>query len=181
MTIQEFIDALSDYSLFIFIGFVLVPVLSYGYGRLIAKDQGGESPHKYVYSVLIYLSSLPGVFACVLTAYALFIMRSSLLTVNVVVYMAPIASMVATIILIRKNVDLDDVPGFDRIMGLFIVMGISFFIALMIHKLVIVAFIGSSIFTVLILFVGLFVALKYGAKLIAGKGKGKDKLDVRDL
>ena len=170
MTIQEFVNALGHYSLLILIVFALIPLAAYGFGKAVAKKDGGKSPHKYVYAVLIYLTSIPGIFASVITAYALFILHSNLLQVNVVIYLAPIISMIATIIVIKKNVSLDDVPGFDRLYGLFIVIAVAFIIALIIIKTRIFLFFGSSFWTLAIIFIALLALLQYASNmLISGR------------
>jgi hypothetical protein len=170
MTIQDFITALGHFSPFILVAFVLIPLLAYGVGRITPKNQGGKSPYKYIYSVLVFLSSIPGVFASVITAYALFILHSNLLQVNVAVYIAPIISMAATIIIIRQNVSLDDIPGFHRLHGLFLVIAIAFIIALIIIKTRIFLFFGSSFWTLVIIFIALFALLQYASqKLLSGQ------------
>jgi len=73
-------------------------------------------------------------FAGVLTAYALFFTKENLLDVSIVVYLLPIISMVVTLVLIRKNVSFEDVPGFERLSGLMVMIACSFAIALVIQK-----------------------------------------------
>jgi hypothetical protein len=169
MTINQIIEALSGYGAFILIAFVAIPAIAYGYGKIVGKDKAIQSPHKYVYSGLIYLSCVPGMFALVLCLYAIFILRSSILDVNIAVYFAPIISMVASIIIIRKNVDLNYIPGFDRLYGLFIVLGVSFTIALMILQTRIFIVFGSSITTLIIFVVILVAVLQWGMDKITGK------------
>ncbi len=169
MTINQIIGAISGYGLIIIIVFVLIPLAAYAYGKAVGKEKAVESPHKYVYSFLVYLSSVPGMFSLVLCAYALFILRASLLEVNIVVYFVPIISMIATIILIRKNVDLNYVPGFDRLYGLFVVLGVTFTIALMILQTRIFLFFGSSITTLIIFAIILYLALQWGMDKVTGK------------
>lgn len=169
MTISQIIDAISGYGVFIIIIFVIIPLAAFAYGKAVGKEKAVQSPHKYIYSFLIYLSSVPGMFSLVLCAYALFILKANLLEVNIVVYFVPIISMIATIILIRKNVDLNYVPGFDRLYGLFIVLGATFTIALMILQTRIFLFFGSSIMTLVIFVVILYLALQWGMDKLTGK------------
>jgi len=58
-------------------------------GRLHRPGEGAGAPYKYAYSVLVYLSCLPGVFAGVLTAYALFFTKENLLDVSLLVNILP--------------------------------------------------------------------------------------------
>ena len=169
MTISQIMDAIGGYGVFIIIIFVIIPLAAFAYGKAVGKEKAVQSPHKYIYSFLIYLSSVPGMFSLVLCAYALFILKANLLEVNIVVYFVPIISMIATIILIRKNVDLNYVPGFDRLYGLFIVLGATFTIALMILQTRIFLFFGSSIMTLVVFVVILYLALQWGMDKLTGK------------
>jgi hypothetical protein len=70
--------------------------------------------------------------------------------------------MIATLALIRRNVDFALVPGFDRLSGLMVMIGCSFAIALAIQKTRIWIFFGGSIERLIALAVGIFALLKWG-------------------
>ena len=106
---------------------------------------------------------VPGLFAGVLTAYTLFFTRENLLDASLVIYIAPIVSMVVTLILIRKNVDFDQVPGFDRISGLMVMIACSFGLALGIEKTRIFLFFGGSNGKLFLLAAAIFALLRWGA------------------
>src|SRR5437868_10204781 len=103
-------------------------------GSAHVPNNGGNPPWKYYYSVLVYLTCVPGMFAGVLSAYALFFTRENLLDVSFSVYILPIISMIVTLVLIRKSVSFEAVPGFERLSALMIMIGCSFAIALAIQK-----------------------------------------------
>jgi hypothetical protein len=146
--------------------FVALPVVAWLCGRLHRPGEGGKAPYRFAYSVLVYLSCLPGVFAGVLTAYALFFTRENLLDVSLLVYILPIVSMIVTLVLIRKRVSFDEVPGFDRLSGLMVMIGCSFAIALVIQKTRIFIFFGGSIERLLGLAIGVFALLKWGTYML---------------
>ncbi|MDO8541758.1 MAG: hypothetical protein Q7S40_15080 [Opitutaceae bacterium] len=146
--------------------FVAPPVLAWLAGHSHGKEQGRLAPWKYLYAVLVYLVCVPGMFAGVITAYTLFISGENLLDANLLVYFLPIASMVATLVLIRKNVPFDDVPGFDRLSGLMVMVGCSFVIALVIQKTRIFVFFGGSIEKLFLLAAGVFGLLKWGTWML---------------
>ncbi len=174
MTIQEIIQKLGPYSLYIFIYLILIPVLSFVYSKICGKERGIMAPHKYIYAVLIYLIAIPGIFGGVLTAYSLFILRANLLQVNFLIYILPVLSMIVTFIFISKGVDLNEVPGFDRLYGLLVVLGVTFILTLGIMKTRIWIFFGGSITTLLIIGVVLFILLKWGTrKLFQSKNDHK--------
>src|SRR2546427_11916136 len=78
----------------------------------------------------------------------------------------PIMSMVAVLGPFRQNVSLDEVPGFDRLSGLMVMVGCSFAIALAIQKTRIWIFFGGSIERLFILAAGIFGLLKWGTYML---------------
>ena len=166
MTIRDLIR-LSDQHPFVLAGaFVAPPVVAWLLGRIHARGQGGGSPWKYLYAVLVYLACVPGLFAAVITAYTLFFSHENLLDASLLVYFLPIVSMVVTLIFIRKNVSFDEVPGFDRLSGLMMMMGCSFALALAIQKTRIWIVFGGSIELLFALALGVFALLKWGAYML---------------
>ena len=146
--------------------FVVLPLAAWLCGRLHGSGNGGKSPWHYVYSVLVYLACIPGIFSSVLTGYTLFFSKENLLDASLAVYILPIASMIVTLILIHKNVAFDLIPGFDRLSGLMVTIGCSFVLALAIEKTRIWIFFGGSIEWLFLLAAGIFALLKWGAYML---------------
>ncbi len=162
MTTRELIHQADQHPVVLASAFVALPVVAWGVGRLHERGSGGAAPWKYFYSVLVYLACVPGMFAGVVTAYALFFTQENLLDSSLLVYFLPLVSMIVTLVFISKSVSFDDVPGFDRLSGLMTMVGCSFAIALVIQKTRIwVAFFGS-IEWLFILAAGVFALLKWG-------------------
>lgn len=166
MTIEQLVEWLAKGSVWIAGGFAVPPVLALLLGPIHGRDGGGRAPWKYVYSVLVYLVSFPGMCSSILTGYALFFEKENLLKVPVAIYIVPIVSMAATLILIRKNVPFDQVPGFDRIAGLLTMIGLSFLFVLVIYKMRILLIFFGSIPMLIALVVGLFALLKWGTYML---------------
>ncbi len=164
MTIQDLIVLAGDYPLHLVALFLGIPVSAWVLGRLHERGAGGEAPWRYAYSLLVYSTCLPGIFAAVLAAYGLFILRENLLEVNLLVYLLPIVSMAGTLALMSRRVSFDDVPGFDRLSGLMVVIGITFVMVLAIERTRIWIFFGSSFATLLLLVAGIFLLLHWGAR-----------------
>lgn len=162
MTTRELIQWAGQHSLVLLLVVIAPPVLAWLASQTHGRDQGKLAPWKYLYSLLVYLACVPGMFASVITAYALFFNRENLLDVNLLVYFFPIASMVATLVFIRKKVSFEDVPGFDRLSGLMVMVACSFVIALVIQKTRIFVFFGGSIEKLFLLAAGVFALLKWG-------------------
>ncbi len=166
MTTRELIHLLDRQPAALAGVFVAVPVLAWLCGRLHQPGEGGRSPYKYIYTLLVYAACLPGMFAGVLTAYALFFSKENLMDVSLLVYILPIVSMVATLVLVRKSVTFEEVPGFDRLSGLMAMLGCSFAIALAIEKTRIFLFFGGSVEWLVALGLGVFALLKWGTYML---------------
>ena len=134
MTVADLINLLSSYSKQVIALFCFIPAFSFIYGKIHAPGKGVLAPHKYIYSVLIYSSCVPGMLAAIIVGYSVFFLRTNLLEVNFFIYFLPIISLVVTLVIIRKNVELDDIPGFDRLVGLCTLLGITFVLTLLIMK-----------------------------------------------
>jgi len=156
------------------------PLFAIALSFLHKRGNGGNPPWRLVYSAIVYSTCIPGMLSTVLTAYTLFFSRENLMDQNVLVYLAPIASMVATLMLVRKNVSFDAIPGFDRIWGLMTMIGMTFVIVLAVEKtrifivsvLPIGALIGICIFV--------FALMKWGAYM-AFRGSHEPKKDAPKL
>ncbi|MDB6066877.1 MAG: hypothetical protein JWR26_3085 [Pedosphaera sp.] len=160
--------------------FVAAPVAAWLCGQVHKPGEGGKGPYKYVYSGLVYLTCLPGMFAGVLTAYTMFFSKENLLDVSLLVYILPIVSMIVTLVLIRKNVSFDEVPGFDRLSGLMVMIGCSFAIALAIEKTRIFIFFGGSIERLFALAIGIFALIKWGMYMLF-RGRNEPRKDAPKL
>ena len=175
MNINELIKNLEHLNLYYAIYLVVLPVLALCYHYVYSPGKGEEAPHKYIYSGLIYMSSIPGIFGTIITSYTLFILRGNLLNVNVIIYFLPIISMITTIIFIRRQVDLDDIPGFEKLSGLFMILGVTFILTLILLKTRIFLFFGGSIGTFFLLLIFLFALLKWGTYVLFKRKKDKHR------
>lgn len=162
MTLGEFIGYLGDNPFYPVFFFCILPIAAL-LASFMAKGEGHESPWCIFYSVLIYLSVIPGVFAILLLLFHMLFEKRSIYSMNVMVEILPILSMILTLFLIKKNVDFKDIPGFGKmtgmlgtIAGLMLVffvldkMRLFVFSYLPIHYLVIalvVAFVAIRLFT----------------------------------
>ncbi|SOS47755.1 conserved membrane hypothetical protein [Tenacibaculum dicentrarchi] len=161
MTVYDLINILAENSSTIlnYYIFLLVIVLL---GLLFSNAINFKSPLIYLYTVLIYAVAIPGILSVILVVYNFFFLRKNLLQLELITYYLPIIAMVLLLLLIKKTVPLKEIPGFDKLSGLFIILFITFLITYFIQKAIIgVFFIGS--FTQLIaIFLVLLVVLKLG-------------------
>lgn len=163
MTTREFLLLIGQHPLMLVLVLGAVPVLAWVCGMLHGRGNGGNAPWKYLYSVLVYAACVPGIFAAVLLAYTLFFIHENLLDVNLLVYVGPIVSMALTLLCIQRNVNFDNVPGFDRLAGLMVLIGVSFASVLAIDRTHIFIGFFASIYHLFILAAFIFALLKWGA------------------
>jgi len=116
--------------------------------------------------VLVYLVCVPGILAATLSAYLLFFTRQNLLQLNLVVFALPVVSMLCSLALIRRQVSMDSIPGFDRLGGLMLLIALTFALVLAIEKTRIWLFFGSSFATLVLVAALLFAVLRYASRLL---------------
>jgi hypothetical protein len=165
MTTRELIHWAGQHPVGLLLAFGVPPLLAWLAGRVQGAGQGRCAPWKYLYAVLVYVVSVPGMFAGVITAYTFFVSGENLLDADLLVYFLPLASMLATLVLIRQRVSFDDVPGFDRLSGLLVMVASSFALALGIQKTRIFVFFGGSVTQLFMLAAILFGLFKWGVSL----------------
>ena len=173
MSIDQLVEHATDYSLTIAAIFISIPVFALLLRFIHGKENGENTPWKYFYSILIYLACIPGIFSLTLTAYTLLFTQINLLTVNAIVYFIPIVSMFFTLVIIRKTLSFEKIPGFNKLSGLMLLLSTTFTIAFVLSRLRIWIFFGGSIFAFLIFCVILFLGLMFGTKLLFGAFKKK--------
>lgn len=167
MTLGEFFKYCSAHPSNLIVFFTALPVLAL-LSLIFGKNEGHLSPWKYLYSGLVYLSSLPGIFAITLSIYMFFFERGSIMNANMYTQILPILSMILTLWLIGRNVDFDSVPGFDKIGSLIFFMTILILIMWILEKtnILVITFMPFGQF--LIFLIGILIVLRFGLKKVFG-------------
>jgi hypothetical protein len=104
----------------------LLPVLAFLLALVHRRGAGNDFPWKYLYSTLVYAACIPGSFGAVVVLYVLLFAKENLLDVNALVTFAPIAAMAVTLAIVGRNASLTALPGFGRLSGLLVVLGLTF-------------------------------------------------------
>ena len=169
MTINDLLLVAGDHSWLVLAYFAVPPLITFGTGRLHRTPRdGARNPYGAIYCVVIYLVSVPGTLAAVLTGYGLFFLRADLRNVPVAVYFLPIASMLATWALMRRQVDLDDVPGFGRLSALLLLIAVCFAVAFLLNRLFFGVLFFGSFWGLLAVAALAFALLRVGLRRLAG-------------
>lgn len=166
MSIAELITRLDIFAPYLAGILIVIPIFSFIYTRWLGPAKTMTRPHNFVLATIVYLSCVPGMFAAVLTAYSLFFLRSNLLEVNALIYFLPLISMIVTLALMRRNVNFDYLPGFDRLRGLMLLLAVTFIVSFLLMQLRIWLFFGGSIGSLLIGMILIFLLLRYGSRLL---------------
>ena len=173
MTLKEFFELLANNPTLIIAYFVLIPLTAFIAG-IMGKNEGHLSPWKYLYSTLIYLVCVPGIFAVTLNVYLFLFEKRSVFDTDIYTQLIPIVSMVITLMIIRNNISLDSIPGFGKLSGL--VLMIFATLALMWGldrtRIYVVAFTHMPFYYVILVFAAILVGLRFGwSRLFAGSNK----------
>ena len=81
--------------------------------------------------------------------------------------------MTATLLIIRKNVDLDWIPGFDRLSGLIAMIFAAMVIMWLVDKTHLVVFSYLRFEYVLVIFLLLFLVIRFSwSRFMGGKYRG---------
>jgi hypothetical protein len=121
MTLGDFFTVCSDHPGIVIFYLIAVPLTAV-LALLLGRDEGHLPPWRYLYSTLVYLTCIPGIFAITLILYFFLFEKHSILDINIFTQVLPVVSMIVTLALIRRNVSLDLVPGFGKLRGLLMVM-----------------------------------------------------------
>ena len=167
MTLGEFFELCGQNPTLLLGFFMLVPFVAL-LALFFSGGQGHLSPWKYLYSVLIYLVAIPGIFAVTLSVYLFLFERRSIMDTNIYTQVLPVVSMLATFILIRKQVDLDLVPGFGKLSGLITVLSVLMIIMWIIDKTHIYAITFMPFYVVVLILIAGFFLIRMGFKRITG-------------
>ncbi len=162
MTLGDFFQAVSDEPVYVVFYFAIIPFTALLAGWLADEGEGEQSPWKYLYSALLYMVCVPGIFAITLDIYLFLFERRSIFDLNLLTQVLPIVSMIASILIIRNNVDMKFIPGFDKLSGLVIMISAALIIMWFIDRTRIIVFSYMPIQYVLLLFAGLLLVIRFG-------------------
>jgi hypothetical protein len=161
MTLQDFFKLLGENPTYVLIYFALIIITALLAG-LLGKNEGHLSPWTYLYSALIYLVSVPGLFAISLSIYLFLFERRSVLETDILSQILPAVSMVMTLFIISRNVSFKDIPGFDKISGLIFMIMATFAFMWFLDRTHIYVFSYIPFWQAILIFIVLFILIRIG-------------------
>lgn len=165
MTLQDFFDQCSTHPEIVGFYFVALPLTAF-LASVLGKGEGHLSPWKYLYSFLVYMATIPGIFAVLLNVYLFLFERQPVMQTNIYTQILPIGVMILTLWLVRRNVPYEYIPGFDKISGLVMITFGILGVMWLLDRLHIFAITFLPFHYVLILLAVLFVLARIGIKRI---------------
>ena len=168
MTLGELFDYLAAHPVVV-LGVLLLPVATALFAGVVGRGRGYAEPWRTVYAVCVYASCVPGIFALTLLIYLFLFERQSVFALDLVTQLAPVVAMTATLLLVRRNVDLDYVPGFDRLSGLLASIAGVFFLMYVAERFRWIAFTYLPAGVALAVFAAVLAAVVWGGRRLVGR------------
>jgi hypothetical protein len=169
MTLKAFFEQLANQPYLILSFFLLIPFTAFLAG-VMGKNEGHISPWKYLYSTLVYLVCVPGIFAVTLNIYFFLFEKQPIMNTDVFTQILPIVSMVATLLIVRNNVAYDEIPGFGKLSGMMMMIFATLVLMWGLDRtdIRIVAFTYMPFYYVILIFIALLIAFRVGMKRVFG-------------
>ncbi len=165
MTLQEIFDSIAQEPTYAIIFLLSIPLIT-GLFAWIADGEHDKSPWKYIFSVLVYLAAIPGIFALTLCIYNFLFLRASFLQVNILVYFLPIVTMFITIYILHRVVHLENIPGFGKLSGLITMIAVIITAMFILDRTHIIAFVSIPVQYLVLIMILLFIMFRFGMKRV---------------
>jgi hypothetical protein len=111
------------------------------------------------------LVCVPGIFAASLAVYLfLFENGGSIFNVNLLTQVLPVAAMLVTLGVIRRNVSFGEIPGFGRLTDLIMTIFSVFVLMYFLNRLHLVAWVYVPVQWLLLIVIGLLLIVRFGLK-----------------
>lgn len=167
MTLRELFDYLNTNPLSVAAYFLLLLFTAILAGFL-GKGEGHQSPWKYLYSAIVYMVCVPGIFAAALGVYLfLFEGGTSIYNLNLLTQVLPIAAMLITLNVVQRNVPFRAIPGFGRLTDLIMTIFTVFVLMYFLNRLHLVAWVHVPVQWFILIVVGLLLVVRFGLKRLA--------------
>jgi len=165
MTLGDFFSAVNSNPYYIVFYFLAIPFAAF-LGNIFAKGEGHQNPWCVFYASLIYMVAIPGIFSLILNIYHMLFENISIYDANIFSQILPIISMAVTFILIKQNVDFDQIPGFGKLTGFISTVTAVMLIMFILNKMHLIAFTYVKFHYIILMLVGLFILIRYGTRFL---------------
>ncbi len=160
MTLGQFFETVSKEPSIVLFYFFALPFTAF-LASIFGRNEGHISPWKFLYTILVYLACIPGIFAVTFNAYTFLFERQPIMQMNLMTQLLPILCMLITLWLIKKNVSLNDVPGFDKIGSLVFILTVLMIMMWILEKTHIFVFTFMPFYQFVLFFVGFLILIRW--------------------
>jgi hypothetical protein len=168
MTLSDFLVYIGNHPEAVVLYFAILPIAALLLAW-IAGAEGRNSPWNLIYSSIIYLSAVPGIFALSLSVYLFLFERRSIMNTDIYTQVLPIVSMILTLNIVRRNVDLNYIPGFEKLSGLLMLIAGTIGLMWLVDRTRIFAIISMPFSAVVLIFIALMLTLRFGYRQAFGR------------
>lgn len=160
MTLSQFFEWIQQHPTYVLYFYGAVLLLTLGLNS-VSEQKSHLYPWNWLYSLIIYLVSIPGIFAITLNVYFFLFEKRSIMDAELLLQFLPVMMMIIILYYIRKNVDLDYIPGFEKLYGLIWIIAILMSLMWVVDRTHLYAISVVPFYYVLILLIGGIVAMRY--------------------
>jgi len=165
MTLNDLFELLSTHPGYTLGYLVFVPVMS-GLLGILADERASLNPWRYFYTILLYMICIPGMFVITLLAYTFLFEQTSIYGIDIITHVLPVISMIISIMVIRRQVELDSLPGFGKLTGLILMITVALIILWVLQKTRIILFTYLPFQYVILILAGLLLLFRIGLKKV---------------
>lgn len=166
MTINDLFQYTQEHPANFLFYFCLIPFAALLAGFM-EREEGHLPPWNYLYSTLVYLVAVPAILAVAYTIYLWLFERKPIGDTNLLLQFLPIASMLLTFFIVKRQVRIDSLPGFSRLGGLVTMISAALAIMWFMDKVRIYTFTHLPIQWLLGIFVVLLIVIRFAWTRVA--------------
>jgi hypothetical protein len=160
MTLSQSFNFVSENPWPFAVYFMLLPLAAYMIG-IIANGSRDIKFWSYVYSVLVYATCIPGIFAVTLNIYLFLFERQSVWQANIILQLLPVISMALTLMLIKSKIPFALIPGFGKISGFMTLIFALISLMWFVDRIHLVAWTYVPFTVILVGFVLVLIAIRF--------------------
>lgn len=166
MTLNDLFRYALDNPVNVLFYFLLVPFAALLAGWM-EREEGHLPPWNYLYSTLVYLVAVPAILSVAYSIYKWLFERGRIGDTNLLLQILPIASMLLTFYIVKRNVRIDALPGFNRLSGLVMMITAVMAVMWLLDKVRLIVFSYMPIHYLLIIFLVLLFVVRLGWRRMA--------------
>lgn len=163
MTFGDFLNHINTNPYYIVFYFLAIPIAALLI-NFVSKGEGHESPWCAIYSGLIYMVTIPGIFSILLNVYHMLFEKQSIYDANIISQVLPILSMMLTLFIIKKNAEFSEIPGFGKMTSFLGTVTAVMLILFLLNKTRLIAFTYVKFQYIILMLIGLFIIIRFGTK-----------------